>query len=57
MGVIINEFEMIVEEPVETTPEQPGGENDRDTSQEQAPMDIWAIVLHEQDRQSRVFAH
>jgi len=57
VGVIINEFEMIVEEEAErpttpgTTPvpEQP--------APQYKPMDIHAILIHEFQRELRVMAH
>lgn len=55
MGVIINEFEMVVDEPPSTT--ETATASEEATTPELSPMDITLIIDHEEGRALRTFAH
>lgn len=57
MGVIINEFEMIVEENTPPTPETPPAQTQEQPSLNYKPMDIHAVFTHEIQRELRLIAH
>jgi len=57
MGVIINEFEMVVEESPEAPSSPSAPAEDMGLTPELSPMDIVFIIDHEEERQLRIFAH